>query len=78
MNIRLITGFLFSLCMLSVNAQSKQPNFIYIMTDDQGYQDLGCYGHPTIKTPNIDKMAEEGVRFTSFYARHKCTPPEPA
>ena len=44
------------------------------MTDDQGYQDLGCYGHPTIKTPHIDKMAQEGVRFTSFYARHKCTP----
>jgi arylsulfatase A-like enzyme len=44
------------------------------MTDDQGYGDLGCYGHPTIKTPNIDKMAAEGVRFTDFMARHKCSP----
>jgi len=44
------------------------------MTDDQGYGDLGCYGHSTIKTPNIDAMAARGVRFTDFYARHKCSP----
>jgi len=50
------------------------PNFVFIMTDDQGYGDLGCYGHPTIKTPNIDKIAKQGVRFTNFYARHKCSP----
>ena len=46
------------------------PNFIFIMTDDLGYGDLGCYGHPTIETPNIDAMAARGVRFTDFYARH--------
>ena len=51
-----------------------KPNIILIMTDDQGYGDLSCYGHPSIKTPNIDKMADEGLKFTSFYARHKCTP----
>jgi arylsulfatase A len=50
------------------------PNFVFIMTDDQGYGDLGCYGHPTIKTPNIDAMATHGVRFTDFMARHKCSP----
>ena len=50
------------------------PNFVFIMTDDQGYGDLGCYGHSTIKTPNIDAMAARGVRFTDFYARHKCSP----
>ena len=55
-------------------AKAEQPNFIFIMTDDQGYGDLGCYGHPTIKTPNIDAMAAHGVRFTDFYARHKCSP----
>ena len=43
------------------------PNFIIIFTDDQGYQDLGCYGSPKIKTPRIDQMAAEGVRFTDFY-----------
>lgn len=57
-------------------AQPKtQPNFIIIFTDDQGYGDLGCYGHPTIKTPNIDKMAFEGQRWTNFYvAANVCTP----
>ncbi len=46
----------------------KQPNFIIIITDDQGYQDLGCYGSPKIKTPEIDTMAREGARFSSFYS----------
>lgn len=58
-------------------AQGKKPdtNFIVIFTDDQGYGDLGCYGHPTIKTPNIDRMAAEGQRWTSFYtAANVCTP----
>lgn len=44
-----------------------QPNFIIIFTDDQGYQDLGCFGSPNIKTPNIDRMAKEGRIFSSFY-----------
>jgi arylsulfatase A-like enzyme len=46
----------------------EQPNFIIIFTDDQGYQDLGCFGSPKIKTPEIDKMAKDGVRFSSFYS----------
>ncbi len=50
------------------------PNFIIIFTDDQGYQDLGCYGSPEIKTPRIDAMAREGMRFTSFYAQTVCGP----
>lgn len=52
----------------------KKPNFVIIFTDDQGYQDLGCYGSPDIKTPNIDQMAEEGMKFTSFYAQTVCGP----
>lgn len=55
--------------------QKTPVNFIIIFTDDQGYGDLGCYGHPTIKTPNIDRMAAEGKRWTSFYsAANVCTP----
>lgn len=46
---------------------STPPNIVLIFTDDQGYQDLGCYGSPTIKTPHIDQMAREGIRFTQFY-----------
>lgn len=62
---------------LSVFASPKpsRPNFIIIFTDDQGYGDLGCYGHPTISTPNIDRMAHEGQRWTSFYSSaNVCTP----
>jgi arylsulfatase A len=56
-------------------AQQTHVNFIIIFTDDQGYGDLGCYGHPNIKTPNIDKMAIEGQRWTNFYvAANVCTP----
>lgn len=45
-----------------------KPNFIIIYTDDQGYNDLGCFGSPLINTPNIDRMASEGMKFTDFYA----------
>ncbi|RAV29348.1 sulfatase family protein [Sinomicrobium soli] len=44
------------------------PNVIIIFTDDQGYEDVGCFGSPDIKTPNLDQMAKEGVKLTSFYA----------
>ena len=46
------------------------PNVILIFADDQGYQDLGCFGSPNIKTPNIDSLAESGMRFTSFYSAY--------
>jgi arylsulfatase A len=53
----------------------KPPNIVIIFTDDMGYGDLGCYGHPSIRTPNIDRMAAEGMKFTSFYsAAEVCTP----
>lgn len=51
-----------------------KPNIILIFTDDQGYGDLGCYGSPNIETPNIDRMAAEGMRLTSFYAAAVCGP----
>jgi arylsulfatase A-like enzyme len=56
-------------------AKERPPNFIIIFTDDQGYQDLGCFGSPNIATPCIDKMAAEGTRFTDFHvAACVCTP----
>ena len=53
---------------LAVGKTKQQPNIIYIMCDDMGYGDLGCYGQPYIHTPNIDRMAAEGMRFTQAYA----------
>jgi len=54
---------------------ATKPNIIIIFTDDLGYGDLGCYGSPVIRTPNLDRMAAEGLRFTDFYsASEVCTP----
>lgn len=53
----------------------RPPNIIYIMSDDLGYGDLGCYGQKTVQTPNLDRMAAEGMRFTDHYAGHTvCRP----
>src|SRR5437764_3490033 len=57
------------------HAAAKLPNIVIILADDLGYGDLGCYGHPTIRTPNLDRMAAAGMRFTDFYvAACVCTP----
>src|SRR5688572_26267209 len=56
-------------------AETRPPNFVVIFCDDLGYGDLGCFGHPTIRTPNFDRMAAEGMKLTQFYsAAPVCTP----
>jgi arylsulfatase A len=74
--IRLTAFILLSLSSLAIGqSKEKLPNFIIIFTDDQGYGDVGVFGHPTIKTPNLDKMAYEGQKWTNFYvAANVCTP----
>ena len=49
-------------------ADAKHPNLVIILADDLGYGDLGAYGHQIVKTPNIDKLAQEGVKITDYYA----------
>lgn len=49
-------------------APARPPNIVFILADDLGYGDLGCYGQQQIQTPNLDRLAAEGVRFTQFYA----------
>src|SRR5687768_2551585 len=49
-------------------AADRQPNIIFILADDLGWGDLACYGNKSIKTPHLDRMAKEGVRFTQAYA----------
>lgn len=52
----------------------EKPNVILIMTDDQGYGDLSCHGNPILKTPNLDRLYSESVRFTNFHVSPFCTP----
>jgi arylsulfatase A-like enzyme len=62
------TTALFSHCIKSQSKKIEKPNIIFIMADDLGYGDLSCYGQEKIKTPNIDRLALEGLRFTQCYA----------
>ena len=55
-------------------SNAGRPNFVLILADDLGYADLGCYGATDIRTPNLDRLAKEGVRCTDFYAENVCTP----
>ncbi len=69
-----LSRFIVAVCCLILALQVQaadppsKPNLIWIMADDLGYGDLGCYGQKTITTPNLDRMASEGLRFTHFYS----------
>src|SRR5699024_10039839 len=56
------------------SSTSQKPNIVVLFMDDVGYGDLSSYGHPTIRTPNMDGLAEQGVRFTSFTTAMWCVP----
>ncbi len=56
------------------NSFANRPNVILVMTDDQGYGDLGCHGNPILKTPNLDRLHDEAIRFTDFHVSPFCTP----
>ena len=76
---RIMRNAFLALFLLSLighaQAEKDKPNIIVILADDLGYGDLGCYGNPSIRTPNLDRMAAEGMRFTDFYsAAEVCTP----
>src|ERR1700678_4358920 len=67
-----LLALMFAPAALSAQEKPSQPrakaaNVIIVYVDDMGYGDLGCFGNKKIKTPHLDKMASEGVRFTSFY-----------
>ena len=75
---RIYWSFMLGVCAIaswSHAAETRKPNFVVIFCDDLGYGDLGCFGNPTIKTPELDRMAAEGMKFTQFYsAAPVCTP----
>ncbi|MGS0527239.1 sulfatase family protein [Zobellia nedashkovskayae] len=72
MNLRFISFIVLLISVMSTEAQDgkepSQPNIVVFLCDDLGYGDLSSYGHRTIKTPNIDKLAETGIKMTDFYA----------
>lgn len=77
--IRLIVFVCFLACTACTavadgSRSEKPPNFVIVFADDLGYGDLGCYGSANIRTPHLDQMASEGMRFTSFYAQTVCGP----
>lgn len=70
----ILSVLLFQTESMAQNIKETQPNIVVIYADDLGYGDLSCYGNPTIKTPMLDKMAYEGLKFTQFYvAAPVCT-----
>lgn len=65
----------FAISLNGSASAADKPNFVIIFCDDLGYGDLGCFGHPTIRTPNLDRMAAEGQKWTNFYVGASvCTP----
>ena len=75
MKISTLIGSLFLFALSLPPASAKEPNFVIIFTDDQGYGDLSCFGGNHVSTPRIDQMAAEGSKLTSFYvAAPVCTP----
>ncbi|MFC1652208.1 sulfatase-like hydrolase/transferase [Planctomycetota bacterium] len=58
----------------STEVRGTTPNIVFILADDQGYGDLSCYGSTTIKTPHIDSLCEQGMKFESFYVHNRCSP----
>lgn len=73
---RCLTPLVFlALYLPAICTAADKPNFVVIFCDDLGYGDLACFGHPTIRTPNLDRMAAEGMKLTQFYsASSVCTP----
>lgn len=71
--ISLLAAVLFVGSSLAADLPAK-PNIVFILTDDQGYGDLSCHGNPILKTPNLDRLHKEGVRFTDFHVSPTCSP----
>lgn len=68
LKIAVVAGLVLTSAGLSLPAADRPPNIVFILADDLGYGDLGCFGQKVLKTPRLDRLAGEGMRFTQFYA----------
>ena len=73
-DLKLVLLLIFKISLISKALSESRPNIVIIFTDDQGYGDLGCYGNKKNKTPRLDQLAKEGIKFTSFYSQTVCGP----
>ncbi|SOE19717.1 Arylsulfatase A [Spirosomataceae bacterium TFI 002] len=67
-------ALVFCLSNCATQIEQSKPNIVYVLTDDQGYGDLGCHGNPWIQTPNLDNLQSESVTFTNFHVGTTCAP----
>ncbi len=72
--VRLVSAFAVLVSAMAFSASAQQPNVIVVMTDDQGYGDLSAHGNPVLRTPSMDKLHSQSVRFTDFHVAPMCTP----
>lgn len=70
---QLTAAVLIVLGMLQHAAAAERPNVVFVLTDDQGYGDLSCHGNPILKTPYLDRLARQSIRFTDFHVAPMCT-----
>lgn len=69
-----ITGWMWFGYSAITDAVARQPNILFVLTDDQGWSSLSCYGNQHVATPNLDRLAAQGMRFTDAYVMPQCTP----
>src|SRR5207302_7447385 len=69
-----ISILILALSCYCAQAAPQPPNIIFVLTDNQGYGDLSCYGNPILKTPNLDRLHDESVCFSDFQASPVCSP----
>lgn len=78
MSIGDLNHFVISAVVLTLTAgfveASPKLNIVVFLTDDQGYGDLGCFGSESLETPNIDRLCQQGMKFTDFYVHQRCSP----
>src|SRR5512139_1872180 len=69
-----LAGIVFTGIAGEAVAAAAKPNVVIVLTDDQGYGDLSCHGNPVLKTPEMDRLHHQSVRFTDFHVAPMCTP----